>query len=277
MLKPPYCIDTSSLGLLGVRGMRAKELLQGQLTCHMDEVSPNHSSLAAHCNPKGRVISLFRIFLYHDIYYLLMPIEMIPIAKDALQKYAVFFKVELFHELTLPKIIYCTDALAFANAPQAIDEACENNGTLIIKLSPENTYLLLGDISLTKNIPVQKIYPSLDIKAEIPNIYPETTEKFLPHELNLPNLNAVSFNKGCYTGQEIIARMQYRGKIKTKLYRGTTTHLPQKGADIYDAQGNATGMIVDFYQNAQAYEILFTSSAPSPLFIDTAKTMEIQI
>jgi len=97
-----------------------------------------------------------------------------------------------------------------------------------------------------------------DIEQGIPAIYPETSEKFLPHDLNLPQLNAVSFTKGCYTGQEIIARMQYRGKLKKHLYRATVhTTLPLKrGSDIY-LEGKSCGNIVDFCEmDNNRYELL---------------------
>lgn len=240
MLIPPNFVDISSLGLLAVKGTRAKEFLQGQLTCHMDEITPNHSSLAAHCNPKGRIISFFRIFMLDGQYYLQMPASIIPITIAALKKYAVFYKVELVHEPSNSKVIYCGD-------------------------------------TIPADMTSKKPWNYFDIMQNIPNIYPETTEKFLPHELNLQNLNAISFNKGCYTGQEIIARMQYRGKLKTHLYRGNTDSLPKRGSDIYDEEGNATGMVVDFCEKDVGFEILFTSSVPQNHFLDAEKTLEIRV
>jgi hypothetical protein len=194
-------------GFLAVAGEEAKKFLQGQLTCNMDDVTSSESHLGAHCNPEGRVISLFRIFLHNDQYYLHMPRDLVPIAKNALQKYAVFFKVIL------------TDA---------------------------------------SDTPVKTSEPLMDISNGIPAIYPETSEKFLPHDLNLPALGAISFNKGCYTGQEIIARMQYRGKLKNHLYQATvrTPLSVARGADIY-LEGKSSGNIVDFLQiENNYYELL---------------------
>jgi folate-binding Fe-S cluster repair protein YgfZ len=88
-------INLRHLGHLCISGPDAKKFLQGQLTCNLDEITPTNSTLGAHCNPQGRVISLFRLFIFLDNYYLQMPREMIPIAQKALQKYAVFFKVKL--------------------------------------------------------------------------------------------------------------------------------------------------------------------------------------
>lgn len=205
-------IDLSYLGLLNITGPDAKRFLQGQLTCHLEEISLAHSQLGAHCNPAGRVISLFRLFLYQNSYYLQMPIPTVPLALAALQKYAIFFKVHL------------------ADASHYLKEiACH----------------------LRPDPPEQWHY--LDLMANIPAIYPETSEKFLPHDINLPLLNAVSFNKGCFTGQEIIARMHYRGKLKKHLERQTimTDQALQRGQLLEQ------GTLVDYCQiGYNQYEIL---------------------
>ena len=203
---------SSYFGLLSVSGVDAKRFLQGQLTCNLDDLSTSQSQLGAHCNPAGRVISLFRLFLYQDAYYLQMPKLMVPIAITALKKYVVFFKASL------------------ADASERINDLAE-----YCRPEPMETWHYL------------------DVMAGIPAIYPETSEKFLPHDLNLPQLNAVSFNKGCYTGQEIIARMHYRGKLKKQLCRlSLSTDLPlQRGQSIEQ------GTLVDYCQTGyNTYEIL---------------------
>ena len=87
--------ELSDLGCIKIQGKDAKKFLQGQVTCDVDKITTEQSSLAAHCNPQGRIISLFQLFLYRDAYYLLMQQTMIPIAMAALKKYAVFFKTEI--------------------------------------------------------------------------------------------------------------------------------------------------------------------------------------
>lgn len=201
-------MPAKNLGLICVAGPDAKKLLQGQLTCDLEKVTEAQPQLSAHCNPQGRVISLFHLFLSQDHFYLQMPRELIPIAMKALKKYAVFFKVTL------------TDV-----SEQHPLFTCEKN-------------------------------------ASAPTIYPETSEKFLPHELNLQNLNAISFNKGCYTGQEIIARMQYRGKLKTHLYQATVNSetTPERGADIY-REKEPCGTLVDYDQiDSTTYHLLLITT-----------------
>lgn len=182
-------------GILKISGLDAKKFLQGQLTCDVEHLSPRQ--LAAHCNPQGRIISLFRIIQQENDYYLLMPRAMIPIAIAAFKKYSVFFKVSLMD---------VSDDMALF------------------------TTLRLSEVD----------WQAQNMQEGVPTLYPETSEKFLPHELNLEQSDAISFNKGCYTGQEIIARMHYRGKLKTHLYKAklTTTKPPTPGASLYYQAGD---------------------------------------
>lgn len=216
-------IDTlAPLGLVIISGLDAKKFLQGQLTCDLETVTEATPQLGAHCNPQGRIISLFKIYQQQSDYHLKMPKDLVPLAMKALQKYAVFFKVTL------------TDAS-----------------------------LTLGD---------ETPWQHENILRSMPIIYADTSEKFLPHEINLPELNGVSFNKGCYTGQEIIARMHYRGKQKSFLYRATveTASSLKRGHDIYSDQ--TSGKLVDFFQVCdKLYELLVVASNKELFFIDPEK------
>ncbi len=248
-------INLTYLGQISVSGPDAKKFLQGQLTCHLDEITPVQSRLGAHCNPQGRVISLFRLFTFFDNYYLQMPRELIPIALKALQKYAVFFKVKLNDASDeLSSVGYIGDTLP--EMPSENDAQITQNEWVGIKVpgSPAR-YLYIGkpaDIEFLQSkfkASSEHEWKMQDIASGIPTIYPETSEQFLPHEIDLPKLNAINFNKGCYTGQEIIARMQYRGKLKKHLYqtRIQTELLLARGHDIF-LDNKSCGSIVDFVQ-----------------------------
>lgn len=183
---------SNSIAILHIEGKDAKKFLQGQITCNVETLLSDKIQLAAHCNPQGRIISLFYIMEHATNYYLILPSSMAEIALAALKKYAVFYKL---------------------------------------------SFNILHDFAL---IPVLQSLDHESLFAEdIPCIYPETSGKFLPHDLNLPQLNAISFDKGCYTGQEIIARMHYRGKLKNHLYRATLTtdHPILPGMHIYVHDG----------------------------------------
>lgn len=211
-----------NFGLLKISGAQGLKFLQGQLTCDLEKITPGHFSLAAHCNPQGRVISLFYIFNYNENYYLFMQRSMVAVTLAALKKYAIFFKIEL------------TDASA-----ELITDS---------------------NISRLAHLCYEQI-----ISFAIPHIYPETSGLFLPHELNLQDLKAIDFDKGCYTGQEIIARMHYRGKVKNRLYRYKLSQdiLPAPGDDIYSRDDlRACGSVVDLRkENDDFYAFVIMNEA----------------
>lgn len=267
-------IQLTHYGLLTVEGKDANKFLQGQLTCDVNEISPTQTRLGAHCNPQGRVISLFRLYWLQDKYYLQMPRELLPIALASLKKYAVFFKVVLTDASdSLRQVGYQEQNLnTFSSQfPTEIDSAITLNGCIVTKIPGVKTrFQLIGphEHEIWNQIADQAAevspqeWEQSQITAGIPSIYPETSEKFLPHELNLPKLNGVNFKKGCYTGQEIIARMEYRGKLKNHLYhaRINSSDAPQRGGDIY-RQKDRCGSIVDYCQvGYNEFELLVITS-----------------
>ncbi|MHB1947940.1 MAG: CAF17-like 4Fe-4S cluster assembly/insertion protein YgfZ [Gammaproteobacteria bacterium] len=282
--------ELSQRGLLRVAGKDALKFLQGQLTCDLTEITATQTRLGAHCNPQGRMISLFRLFWFQDAYYLQMPQNLLPIATAALKKYAVFFKVSLDDVSSdFKQMGYSGPGLKFF--PIGVDEAAESSDVLIMRVQGMTPrYEIIGkeqavnELKQQLNVSTQPetAWKCLDIQNRIPAIYPETCEKFLPHELNLPKLNGVSFKKGCYTGQEIIARMEYRGKLKKNLYRARveTPNIPLLDGDIY-LQKEPIGSIVDVCQvGYNIFELLVIAScdlATAVLSLDTEQKYNLEI
>jgi tRNA-modifying protein YgfZ len=293
-------MDLSHLGILRVSGDGAKKLLQGQLTCDLEEVSENQTRLGAYCLPQGRMISLFRIFQWQQDYYLQMAAEIVPATLATLKKYAVFFKVILTDaSAALSRFSYSgVQAEAelqkvFSTLPGGPDSAVVCDNTLILRMAGELPHYELicpvaeGNalheklLATAKSAPVD-IWKYLNLTAGIPDLYTATTGKLLPHDVNLPRLNGVSFNKGCYTGQEIVARMHYRGNLKKQMYRGRVNSAvqPLPGADIFNPA--ACGMIIDSCrETADTYQILFLTDKNSieneQLFADFAKISPIEL
>ena len=196
----------NDLGAIMIASPKAETFLQGQLTCDVKALANGDSTLAAHCNAKGRVVSLFTLFKRDDIYYLIMPKDVIDITLLNLNKYAIFSKIT---PSIAPVKIY-----GVIGKPN--DEL--NNLIRIIDANVERYYLVdFNETSSEVFAEKNNHWHRLDIAAGIPRLYKNTIEEFLPHALNLPALGAVSFNKGCYTGQEIIARLEYRGHLKQHL------------------------------------------------------------
>lgn len=195
-------------GLIKINGPGAQKFLQGQLTTNVEKLSPNQYLLSAHCNPQGRVISLFHLINYNDCYYFFLPKDLIQTTINALKKYTVFYKLSM------------------------IEDSHDMHNSELFKI-------------------LQHCHNEI-ISLNLPIIYAATSGKFLPHELNLPSFNAIDFNKGCYTGQEIIARMHYRGKSKSSLYKYSINAADiEIGSDIY-LNDKACGTIVNIWHTQYA-------------------------
>lgn len=226
------------LGLIKIPGAQAEKFLQGQVTCDMREVN-EQPHLAAYCDPKGRVQAIFRIFKYQEDYYLIVLRTLIPQLLNTLQKVAVFFKIKLEDVSD----IHPHPALKRCPLP-------EGEGI--------------------------KSWELLDIKNGIPTVYPETVGLFTPHQLNLPQLNAVSFTKGCYIGQEIIARMQYLGKLKQQMYRinFNSTQLPTPGCKFVDQAKHEVGeLVMAAFANEQeihALAVLQNSAINQTIYLENS-------
>lgn len=267
---PNILVELPLPGIIKISGVDAKKFLQGQLTCNLEEINSEQSRLGAHCNPQGRIISLFHLFQIKDDYYLYLPRSMVDIALRALKKYAVFYKIQLND---VGELFACfeylsqTDNLSllgFTTQLGEVNSVQHEAGWFIIKLATQR-YLLIGQShsSLTKNESVHLCSDSslamFNIFSGQVNIYSATSEKLLPHDINLHKINGISFNKGCYTGQEIIARMHYKGKLKNHLYSLKVKHQDPLllGSEITEAKKNIPVTIVEvFNEDAQHSQLL---------------------
>lgn len=252
-------------GLISVSGSDAATFLQGQITADIKTITTTQPGFSAYCNAKGRIRSLFRIFLHQECYFLQLPIGVVPSTLATLKKYARFSKVKLEDvSEQWQRVGIC---LSETNI-----NTIDFKNMLLLPLSGSNPYKrfeLIGSpnhikslwdqLLETKNLVISDFdtWKTLDIQAGIPEIWPETIEQFLPHSLNLPALGAVSFNKGCYCGQEIIARMEYRGNATHKLFNMAVVDAEKillPGASLYAENDN--GEMIGRVVSASRTEIL---------------------
>jgi folate-binding protein YgfZ len=243
--------DLSGLGLLKINGGDSTRFLQGQLSCNVNAIASGSGVMGAHCNSQGRIISLFYAAKIHDDFYLVMPKNLLPAAMAALKKYAPFFKSELTDASDSYHIIGTLSSTEHASADAQITLPASSNRKILLISAEEYS---------TTNTETQHEWQMLDILEGIPTIYAETSAKFLPHDINLPTLNAISFTKGCFTGQEIIARMHYRGKPKKHLYLGFSTGILAAGDELYHAE-TPVAEVIDCSKNVynDRYALLFTA------------------
>lgn len=254
-----YIIPLEHLGVVAIRGTKAMDFLQGQLTCDMREVTLVQTRLAAHCNVKGRVLSSFRVIQYDGQLYLITPKTMQAAVIQQLTKPAQLSRVTLEIEDKLQLLGCVGDSLSqklttyFPSLPAATDSAQPGNNALAIRIRNDQTrFLIVHDSTL----PLASLdYPRhddnywqlLEIQSGIASIQPGSSGLFTPHMLNYPALNAVSFKKGCYIGQEVVARTEYLGKSKRGLWLASMTQdtLPSPGDPLYGEEETPIGTVVE--------------------------------
>lgn len=189
--------DLSPFSMVVISGTQAETFLQSQLTCDVTQANDATALLGAHCNIKGRMVSLFHLFKQDDAFCLLMLADVVEIAAKALKKYAQFSKdVDITIETNLPFV-------GVMNKPA--DIVLGNAPHYGLKYSDTKAK---GTFADWQDAMIQNHHAWLT---------PETLGQFLPHDIDLPKLGGVSFKKGCFIGQEIIARMEYLGKLKKQV------------------------------------------------------------
>ncbi len=263
-------------GILAVRGPDAKTFLQGQITCHLGYVSDERSSLGARCTPKGRMLSSFRVLLENDGYLLAMDQDILVAQMAELQKFAVFSKTKLTDDSALWSRfgLYQGDAALTAlgiELPTETNSTVHHNNMIAVRASSDLSELwvhadegpclrkrLLGHLS---EAPLNT-WLLAQIRSGIGHVTMPTREQFIPQMLNLPALDAVSFKKGCYTGQEIVARMQYLGKLKRHMYRFqlATENIPAAGTALLSpVHSSSVGEVVSAARSEYGIELLATA------------------
>lgn len=267
-----YC-PLSHEGVLAVRGVDASKFLQGQLTCNLDYLSDAKASLGARCTQKGRMQSSFRILLEGDGCLMAMASELIEPQLADLKKYAVFSKSKLTDESAswvrfgVQNGDSALEALGLALSSDT-DSVVRAENLVAIRVSPSRAELWVPasqagrvETHLTETLSEGKLNDWLlgQIRAGIGQVFAQTREEFIPQMLNLQAVGGVSFKKGCYTGQEIVARMQYLGKLKRRLYRLTLAgdDLPEPGAALFSpVHASSVGNVVVSAKAAQGIELL---------------------
>ncbi|MFK5914010.1 MAG: folate-binding protein YgfZ [Woeseiaceae bacterium] len=271
--------DLSHYGLIEVSGDDAVEFLQGQLTNDIKNVTDNQGQLSAYCNPKGRILSNFRIFKIKKSFYLHMRRDILAATLKRLRMFVMRSKVELsdVSDVIIGMGIAGDNASTqlanhFSILPQNSDDFVTENGITLVKLSgPLLRYQAFAGFSETQSLwqslskdavlVGENTWNLLTIRTAIPEVVTETVEAFVPQMVNLQAINSLSFTKGCYPGQEVVARMHYLGKLKRRLFRGSVkmNTLPTSGEGIFTNKENEQkiGQIVSAsHSSAETVEFL---------------------
>ena len=266
------------VGVIRVGGEDAADFLQNQLTNDLREVTLERSQLTAWCSPKGRVLACFRLFRTEEYHYLLLPKAILPATLERLKKYVLISRVTLEDASEECALLGVAGAGAEKllreaghDSPPGVNEVVRGEGHTLLGIpGPQPRFIAVGDgaqiIPLWSSLkgratPVgTSAWRLLDIRAGLPDIHPETVEAFVPQMINLDLLGGISFDKGCYPGQEVVARLRYLGKLKRRMYRARIecAASPQPGEPLRLAgEGRDTGKIVEAQPAApDGYELL---------------------
>lgn len=284
MSEASYITELTSYSFVDVTGDDAAKFLQGQLSINTATPTYENACLATLCNPKGRIVSLFHIAQTTGGFRLFMPKDTILACINHLKKYGVFYKIEI-NQMNQQRVL---GIISESNI-----ELTHKNSTL-----PEtNIYSTVSRmllVSLPMDKPITELAQefSLQVTSEENSWYWElaqnricwlteqSVEQFLPHNLNLPALSAVDFKKGCFTGQEVIARMQYKGKLKQHLQllksQSDTDILP--GTKLIQDEKNVAEVICATHRRGKGslvLAIMKDSANKQQIFTSAAKNSPI--
>lgn len=255
--------DLSQLGLVAFRGEETVSFLQGQLTNDVRQLHANTAQWNAYCSPKGRLLGNFLMWRQDKDIVLQMSGDI----RESVQKKLTMFimrsktKARDASDENIRLVLAGPQALhavqvALGATPEAPMQVVSTESGYVIRVGEDKYVLsLLPDAAerawkaLTQSAtPVgAPVWDGLRLNAGIPMITAATQDEFVPQMVNLEIIGGVSFQKGCYTGQEIVARSQYLGKIKRRMFLAHTENEAKPGDSLYsaDIEGQAVGMVVN--------------------------------
>jgi tRNA-modifying protein YgfZ len=256
------------LGILRFSGSDALSFLQGQVSNDTTRLAEGSALFAAYSSPQGRVLALIYLLPHSTGIAAILPREILAATLDRLKKFVLRAKV---------KIEDAGESLAVAGyhgdealrqlglaVPDATGRYVEHNAVGVAAVGSEHRYWVIGNpaepaLRLQSNGSAERIehdWRLADIHAGLPQIYTATSEAFVAQMLNLDRLNGISFTKGCYTGQEIIARTQHLGRIKRRLFRLSLPAGDWRVGQALQLDDGRQGRIVDVIATAAQTEAL---------------------
>ena len=215
----PTLFSLTDLAVTRFTGPDRAKYLQGQVTCDVNALLPGQSSLGGHCDPKGKLWSDFRLLCLEESLLMLTKPSVLARQLPELKKFAVFAKVEIgeFQGEVVGLAGQGTDA--WISAQYGLRETGLVDGGMAVRVEADR-WLLASESPLALKLPVgdEALWWGLEIKAGLPHLEAVHQGEYIPQMLNLQALEGISFTKGCYMGQETVARAKYRGANNRALF-----------------------------------------------------------
>ena len=284
-----YFMPLSQLGILHITGDDAQNFLQNLLTNDVSLLALNQSQLSGFCNAKGRLFSVFQLIRRQDGYQIILAKTMCTTLMQRLSMYILRSKVTI---TDMSGTVACIGLSA--PSENAITELALADDRVVSYEKKSKRALCVAPIEQVSKLiekfddqqwqlAANSVWDCLDIESGIPSIFPETKEKFTPQQVNLDLVDGVSFNKGCYPGQEIVARLHYLGKPSRRMFYAETSteKWPLAGDEVRTETGDIAGHIVQSQtKNSETVQLLVSlklSEQKNKLFINDTMPIELDI
>ena len=254
MSLPADAFSLPQYAVLRISGPDARTFLQGQLSCDLDALTPSNLVLGSVNSPQGRAQAILGLVERTDGIAMIVGSTIAQDAVARLKKYVLRSKVQ---------ISLASDLACYGSTPGVTpypstgegDRHREVDGVSEIAW-PRSRTIFIATAKPAENAEASRAWHAQDIRAGLPQLYPATRESFVAQMLNLDDLGGINFEKGCYTGQEIIARAHFRGAVKRKMYRyASNAPAPAPGTRVLRS-GEHAGDVVDSETTANGCELL---------------------
>ncbi len=279
-LETPAYYDLSAYSIARVSGDDALAFLQGQLSndiTHLRDDSPHQMS--AYCNPKGRILALFHVLKFDDDYLLMAPCAVM----DKVLPRLTMFVMRSAVKITLAGELELVGVLAPGITGNELTETIVAGTQIAKHTNDPNRYFLLHDGNTAYDLEPGNEWRRMDIEQNLPQVYIESYEGLIPQSVNLDIVGGVNFKKGCYPGQEIIARIKYRGKPKSRMIGVIfPTNAPvEVGAPIYiEERDRSAGEVLntahDNEKTVLSISVPLTHISAGALYLNEAKTITLE-
>ena len=200
----------SRYGVLSVTGEDARDFLHAQLTNDIQGLAPDRAALAGWCSAQGRLLATFLVIRSPQGYLLQVARDLAPAVAKRLGMFVLRSKVKIADE----SAAWVQDGIWDADWQQP--DVAWKDGIVTLRVG-ERRYIQMGPAIADKPNATEEDWVLREIRAGRPFISSATQDKFVPQMVNLEKLGGVDFQKGCYPGQEIVARAQYRGQVKRRM------------------------------------------------------------
>ena len=252
------------LGVLQFSGEDAGAFLQAQLSCDVAGVSLRSSTWGAYCSPKGRMLANFLLWREEAGFFMALSRDILPAVQKYISKFVLRSKVKVSDASDAVVLAGAAGAQAdralrgvFSDFPATPNEVCRAPGTgtvvrledgrFVLALAASAAPALLRRLEGSLRPADARVWRWLDIRQGLPLVTAPTQDKLIPQMANLELIGGVNFDKGCYPGQEVVARTQHLGKVKRRMFLANVAAAAQAGDALYsdDLGDQASGMVVN--------------------------------